>query len=630
MFTSSQIEEIRKKLQLGGVKDTQFPIAESLKGNETMAIVQQGQNKQLRLKTFIEKVGAYTISDFLNISKNSEDSYTLKEVLSLVDSVNRKAGQVITFMDSDSGDWAIYQFKGKSSKDWFNTELWDNILAKVDSHFKGWFVNECLLTTYYPRPMVGDYAFVGESLEDAVVYVCLKYGEWYNTNNSAMSFADKYKAVYSKDFGEFDVEMDETYADRATKDALGRVIHDTYVTLVGLSNFVGEEILKQIVNIQIQDGSITWDKLSESVKQLLTSGGEVTNLPDDEDLTVNSDNQLKFADKTYNENDFTGYGRVFLRKNMIDGSNVLEQYQISEANTRYIIQYVHCLNDSTIEVPENCILDFSAGGCFQNGTLVCNNTLIIALRSEDIDVTLEGTYQFFGMSTSTEESIKEIITETIGGAIIVDDALSTTSENPVQNKVITEAINKINAELFPLSVTVSGGGTYELGTTQNITISWTVKEGSDTITPDSIKVNGTEVSSTATSYTFIGVTSTTTYTVTVTYNGSEVSGSTTATFVAPMYFGFDEADNVSDLNITSLNKQTIKTSPSGTYTLTNPITGYYMWLCIPSSMTINSVTSSGFEVPMESYETGSTSITTYKCYRSSSAFNAGSTTIVIS
>lgn len=249
MFTSNQIEEIRKKLQLGGIKDTNFPQAGPLKGNETMAIVQQGQNRQLGLKTFIEKVGMYTLSDFINMSKSSEDSYTLEEVIIKVDPVNRKAGQVITFMDSSTGDWAIYQFKGKTASEWFNTELWDNILAKVDNHFKGWFINECLLTTYYPRPMVGDYAFVGETLEDAVVYVCMKYGEWYNTKQPAMVFADKFEAVYSKDFGEFEYIIDETYADRATKDSLGRVIHDTYVTEENLISIISKEVKKQIYNM---------------------------------------------------------------------------------------------------------------------------------------------------------------------------------------------------------------------------------------------------------------------------------------------------------------------------------------------------------------------------------------------
>lgn len=429
MFTSNQIEEIRKKLQLEGTKDTQFPPAESLKGNETMAIVQQGQNRQLGLKTFIEKVGMYTMSDFINLSKSSEDSYTLEEVIKLVEPVNRKAGQVITFMDSSTGDWAIYQFKGDTASEWLNLELWDNILAKVDSHFKGWFINECLLTTYYPRPMVGNYAFVGETLEDAVVYVCMKYGEWYNTKQPAIVFADKFEATYSRDFGEFKYIMDETYADRATKDALGRIIHDTYVTREGLTNAIIEGVRKQLTNIQLQDGSVTWNKLSEGVKQMFKSGGSITNHPDDEDLTVNEDNQLKFADKVYNENDFTGYGRKLLRKNMMAGLNVLEQYMIEESHTRYVIQYDYCLDGKTIEIPEDCILDLMQGGNLMRGTINCNNTIIMIPDQESLGVELTGTYKFFGGSGKATNIIDNL------DSYSAEDALSAN-----QGRVLKEMI----------------------------------------------------------------------------------------------------------------------------------------------------------------------------------------------
>ena len=400
MFTSNQIEEIRRKLQLIGVKDTHFPQADSLNGNEIMTIVQQGQNKQLGLKAFIEKVGMYTISDFVNISKNSEDSYTLSECISKVNPINRKAGQVITFMDSNTGDWSIYQFKGNTASEWLNTELWDNILAKSPSHFKGWFLSEEALTEYYSEPMVGDYAFIGETLEDSVVYNCYIYGQWNNTQQPAIAFADKYDAVYSKDFGEFETLLDETYADRATKDAEGNIITDTYVTRDGLDEAMKIAVNMAVWGSELPDGIVTMSSLSDTVKNYIGSKGKVTNLADDEDLTT-VDNTLKFADKSYDEVNYSGYGRVFLRKNIIDGVNILEQYQISETNTRYIVQYFHCLNGGTIDVPENCIIDFSAGGAFSNGTLNCNDTVIILPTSSQLNVTLTGTYSYAYGSSST-------------------------------------------------------------------------------------------------------------------------------------------------------------------------------------------------------------------------------------
>lgn len=130
----------------------------------------------------------------------------------------------------------------------------------------------------------------------------------------------------------------------------------------------------------------------------------------------------------------------------------------------------------------------------------------------------------------TDEKVADI-------SIDIDSAFSTTSENPVQNKVITTAINKINAELFPLSISVSGGGVFEKRTTQIITVRWTVKEGSDVVTPDTVLVNDTPVTNTDTSKVFEDVTTTTSYTVKATKDGTTVNGNTMAIFVNPSYFG---------------------------------------------------------------------------------------------
>ena len=192
----------------------------------------------------------------------------------------------------------------------------------------------------------------------------------------------------------------------------------------------------------------------------------------------------------------------------------------------------------------------------------------------------------------------------------------------------TDAIVKLDEQLNPLNITVTGGKVVEKGTSQTITVSWTLKRGTEVVTADSVTVNGEAAS--GTSKQFTGVTQTTTYTVAATKDGKTVQGSTTATFVAPMYFGFATAAQASELTITSLVKQAIKTSPNGTYNVTNDTDGKYLWLCVPNTMTINKVTSSGFAVPMEAQQSGSTSVDTYKCYRSSSAINKGTVSIVIS
>lgn len=129
-----------------------------------------------------------------------------------------------------------------------------------------------------------------------------------------------------------------------------------------------------------------------------------------------------------------------------------------------------------------------------------------------------------------------------GSTVTVDDTLNTESVNPVQNKVITEKINAMNEllaqldeKVFPTTLSVSGGGTYEEGTSQTVMISWKLQKNGQTLTPESVTVNGESVDP-ATGYkVFVDVTSTTTYRVSVVYKGKTYNGSTTATFKKTYY-----------------------------------------------------------------------------------------------
>ena len=130
-----------------------------------------------------------------------------------------------------------------------------------------------------------------------------------------------------------------------------------------------------------------WGTLSLWVDLIdLMTGLTIT---DSEDIVTetNSANQvaLKFADKTYNEADYSGLGRVYLRKNIVNiedpvtgnvvKMNYLTQSMISKENTIYIIQYDYSLNGQTIIIPDNCVLKFE-GGQLKNGTINFNNTLL--------------------------------------------------------------------------------------------------------------------------------------------------------------------------------------------------------------------------------------------------------------
>ena len=175
-----------------------------------------------------------------------------------------------------------------------------------------------------------------------------------------------------------------------------------------------------------------------------------------------------------------------------------------------------------------------------------------ALKSELPDIT--------GLATKTEvtdaisnQKFKTINNQEItgegnieiqggGSSVTVDDALNAESVNPVQNKVITahiNAMNKLLAQLdekvFPTTLSVSGGGTFDEGTSQTVMVSWKLMKNGQTLTPDSVTVNGETVDP-ATGYkVFTDVTTTTTYRVAVVYKGKTYNGSTTATFKKTYY-----------------------------------------------------------------------------------------------
>lgn len=122
----------------------------------------------------------------------------------------------------------------------------------------------------------------------------------------------------------------------------------------------------------------------------------------------------------------------------------------------------------------------------------------------------------------------------------------------------------------------------------------------------------------------------TVFEIAVEAEGMKKSVSKKLTMVLPVYMGFAGASDAAGLAITELSKYAPLASPAGTYKIKNNADGIYLWLCVPDTMTINKVTSSGFTVPMREVQTGQTELGGYKCYRSSNAIVAGEYTYTIS
>lgn len=119
---------------------------------------------------------------------------------------------------------------------------------------------------------------------------------------------------------------------------------------------------------------VTPDMLSESTKQFINAsgGGTINNLADDEDLVSVDKGEnlsvLKFADRPFSPDRFSGKGYKILRRNIVGGKNILTQEMINQPDTIYEIRYDFDLDGAQITIPENCILKFD-GGSLSNGKL---------------------------------------------------------------------------------------------------------------------------------------------------------------------------------------------------------------------------------------------------------------------
>ena len=133
--------------------------------------------------------------------------------------------------------------------------------------------------------------------------------------------------------------------------------------------------------------SYIWD--NEEIRLREYSAGSSGAVPDEEDITT-LNGLLKFKDKAYESISFSGLGRVYLRKNIVDFQNILTQAMLSQANTIYHIQYNYDLNGATVTIPTGSVLHFD-GGKIQNGTIVLQDTLIDGNVRFAANVTFNGT-----------------------------------------------------------------------------------------------------------------------------------------------------------------------------------------------------------------------------------------------
>lgn len=188
-------------------------------------------------------------------------------------------------------------------------------------------------------------------------------------------------------------------------------------------------------------------KLSDLEKKIgdrFVVEGDVTNLPDEEDLTNDSQNRLKFANRSLSSKNTKGF--KILRE---------DDFSFYSSDTIYLIKYNFDFGNKTITLPENSILCFE-GGSFSNVTLKGSNTTIQAQNYEIFkNVTLTGTWD-----------TADFYVEWFGakGDGVNDDTTS-----------IQKALDVVLSVTLPFHITVHLSKTYRITDTLNIHAETTLK-----------------------------------------------------------------------------------------------------------------------------------------------------------
>ena len=136
-------------------------------------------------------VSGYADNNFINLTAENENGTitayeSLEEAVATILPINRRAGATLSFYNLNAdrldrqAEFELWQFNSTDLANWENKDYWNNIYYNWNV-FAGWYVDADALKNHVEIPNVGQYAYVGSNLNDAVLYQCRTNGTWTNT-----------------------------------------------------------------------------------------------------------------------------------------------------------------------------------------------------------------------------------------------------------------------------------------------------------------------------------------------------------------------------------------------------------------------------------------------------------------
>lgn len=133
----------------------------------------------------------YADNNFINLTIENENGTitayeSIEEAIATIVPVNRRAGATLSFYNLNSyrldrqAEFELWQFNSTDLANWENKDYWNNIYYNWNV-FAGWYIDADALKNHVEIPNVGQYAYVGSNLNDALLYQCRTNGTWTNT-----------------------------------------------------------------------------------------------------------------------------------------------------------------------------------------------------------------------------------------------------------------------------------------------------------------------------------------------------------------------------------------------------------------------------------------------------------------
>ena len=136
-------------------------------------------------------VSGYADNNFINLTAENENGTitayeSLEEAVATIFPINRRVGATLSFYNLNSdrldrqAEFELWQFNSTDLANWENKDYWNNIYYNWNV-FVGWYIGADALKNHVETPNVGQYAYVGSNLNDAILYQCRTNGTWTNT-----------------------------------------------------------------------------------------------------------------------------------------------------------------------------------------------------------------------------------------------------------------------------------------------------------------------------------------------------------------------------------------------------------------------------------------------------------------